>query len=210
MAVWGSGKSPAPEHPPPPPPAYQPLRSHPHPLPAVPAVDAHTRVSQKAVARAVTQAMPAMANSGHARQSFRTRWYLRILDTRLPANSPAIRSTGMTGRLRDSPGATGRRSKLPRRSSPDEARGPQCEPRLGAHLSPRGSCHVASSHPLATAKLGGLGLCRILNRSTHKSCFALVIPRVTATIGTRAQRPGGIRGALPDEIITGCTFEKTS
>jgi hypothetical protein len=118
MAVWGSGKSPAPEHPPPPPPAYQPLRSHPHPLPAVPAVDAHTRVSQKAVARAVTQAMPAMANSGHARQSFRTRWCLRILDTRLPANSPAIRSTGMTGRLRDSPGATGRRSKLPLRSSP--------------------------------------------------------------------------------------------
>src|ERR1022692_4461139 len=107
LIAWrfrGVGQSPdAPEHSPPPPPAYQPLCSHPHPPAAVPAVDAHTRVSQKAVAWAVTHAMAAMANSGHARESFRTRWYLRILDTRFPANSPAIRSSAMSGRPKSMP-----------------------------------------------------------------------------------------------------------
>jgi len=53
-----------PEHPPPPAPAQQPSRPHPG-FPAVPAVDAHARVPQKASAQAVTPAMAAMTNGSH-------------------------------------------------------------------------------------------------------------------------------------------------
>src|SRR6266851_5113420 len=117
----------------------------------------------------------------------------------------------MTGRLRVGPGATGRRIKLHLRSSPDEPRGPltaraaaQCTPVAASLLSCR------AQPPGRYREVCGAGICaESWNGSAHQSCFALVIPRITATIGARRAMSGGNRGALLDEMVTGYTFENT-